>query len=98
MLNQNITLTTPEKQPPRASEGASKMVDGAHEIASAATSVAGDKARQVRDQIDMGASSAESKESGLTREAAEAAKQATDRVSLFELLSRRARGGDQGGR
>jgi len=80
MPNQNTTLTTSEKQSPRALEGASKMIDGAHEIASAATSAAGDKARQVRDQVDSGASAAESKASSLAREAGAAAKQATDRV------------------
>ena len=80
MPNHNITMNTPEKQPPRASEGAAKMMDGAHEIASAASHGAADKARQVREQVDSGTSSAQHRAANLAHEAGAAAKQATDRV------------------
>ena len=42
----NNTLSTPEKQTPRASDGAAKMIDGAHQIASAASNVLADKTHE----------------------------------------------------
>jgi ElaB/YqjD/DUF883 family membrane-anchored ribosome-binding protein len=79
MPNNNTSTSTPEK-PRRASEGAAKIVDGAHEIASAAMDGVTDKGRQVRDQIEAGAASAQAKASGLASETAAAAEQVSERV------------------
>jgi ElaB/YqjD/DUF883 family membrane-anchored ribosome-binding protein len=80
MPNNETSLKTPEKQPPRAAEGASKIVDGAHEIASAASNAVADKARQVREQVESATSSTQRKASTLAQEAAGAVKQTTGRV------------------